>query len=214
MADESGRRVALITGAGRGLGRTIAIKLAVSGYAFALTARTSEELEKTRRLSGLAARDALIILADLKLDDAPEQIFDTTLDHFGRLDVLINAAHVNTSDESFLGLDAEKQDRLLAVNLRAPITLARMSARHMLKQATLGTIITFFGFGKACDAVSAAVDAGILAFSQTAMNALHTGQVTIGAIPFASVDHSAIEEVMKLICKPSTDHHDAVILED
>ena len=94
MAEESVPKVALVTGAGRGLGRSVALRLARDGYALALTARSFEELQETRRLSDLAPRDALIVLADLGDEDAPEQVFGAVLDHFGCLDVLINAAQM------------------------------------------------------------------------------------------------------------------------
>jgi 3-oxoacyl-[acyl-carrier protein] reductase len=208
MADEPGPKVALITGAGRGLGRLIALRLATNGYALALAARTFEELEETRRLSGLAARDALILLADLSLDDGPDQIFAATIDHYGRLDVLINAAHASALNSSLLEFAAMDQDRLLAIDLRAPIALTRMAGRRMRKQSTGGTIINFTrGVEGACDPVSAAIDAGILAFSQSAATALQVDQIRITAILVALRGYgSTAEEAMSFIGQ-SPDRH-------
>ncbi|HTT75561.1 MAG TPA: SDR family oxidoreductase [Candidatus Binataceae bacterium] len=178
------RRIALITGAGRGLGRAIALKLAGKGFALALTARGFEELAETRRLSGLAAYDALIILADLSLDDAPDQIFGAMIEHYGRLDVLVNAAYANAGNSSLLELEAAEQDRLLAVNLRAPIALARMACQRLRKQAG-GTIVNFVRSNDSprINPVTAAIEAGIVAFSQAAAGNLLVEQIRIAAIP-------------------------------
>jgi NAD(P)-dependent dehydrogenase (short-subunit alcohol dehydrogenase family) len=187
MAEESVQKVALVTGAGRGLGRLVALQLARDGYALALTARSFEELQETRRLSDLAPRDALIVLADLGDDDALEQVFGAALDHFGRLDVLINAAHMTVPMPSLSDLEGMNQDRLLMVNLRAPITLAQMAAHQMRKQTTGGTIINFVHSANgACDPVTAAIEAGLLAFSETAATAWHTDKIRVAAIKLAS----------------------------
>ena len=70
MSTQSGR-VAVITGAGRGIGRAVALELAREGYRLCLAARTREQLEDTRALSALAPKDSLIVLLDLADTEAP-----------------------------------------------------------------------------------------------------------------------------------------------
>ena len=195
MADEAARKVVLVTGAGRGIGRVIALKLASSGFVLALTARTFEELEETRRLSSLAARDALILLADLTLDEAPLQLFGAAMDYFGRLDVLINAAHATSPSVSLLELEAADQDRLLAVNLRAPIALTRMACRQMRNQSTGGTIINFIrraGGGFTPDPITVAADMGISAFAHTVATALRSNQIKAAMMIIPASGHGIV----------------------
>ncbi len=90
--DRQLERVALITGAGRGIGRAVALELAHEGYKLCLAARTRDQLEQTRALSGLKAPESLIVLMDLAEAEAPAALIETTLAHYGRIDVLINNA--------------------------------------------------------------------------------------------------------------------------
>jgi NAD(P)-dependent dehydrogenase (short-subunit alcohol dehydrogenase family) len=199
MAEESVQKVALVTGAGGGLGRLVALQLARDGYALALTARSFEELQETRRLSDLAPRDALIVLADLGDDDALGQVFGAALDHFGRLDVLINAAHMTVPMPSLSDLEGMNQDRLLMVNLRAPIGLALMAARQMREKAVGGTIINFVHGANGRDPVTAAFSAGILAFSETAATAWHTDQIRVAAINVATFISSGAQTHLQIL---------------
>src|SRR5215472_6128731 len=91
MADDL-QRVAIVTGAGRGIGRAIAIALAREGFSVCMAARTREELEETRNSTGLPPERSLIVLLDLGHSEAPAALIDAALDLHGRIDVLVNNA--------------------------------------------------------------------------------------------------------------------------
>lgn len=175
----------MVTGAGRGIGRATALKLAREGYALCLAARSLEELEETRRLAGLEPARALIVLIDLAGEESPQDLFDAALAHFGRIDVLVNNAGWAPPRTPLLKTGAATQDRILAVNLRAPIALARLAAARMVKSGG-GAIVNIASAAArtapAGEAVYAAAKAGLVAFSRAAFAELRSSGVKLSVI--------------------------------
>ena len=124
-------RVAIVTGAGRGIGRAVALELARAGYSLCLAARSRDELEETRSQSGLPHERALIVLVDLATEDAPDLLIGAALDCYGRIDVLVNNAGWAPPRTPLLKMRPVDVDRMIAVNLRAPIALTRLAAAAM-----------------------------------------------------------------------------------
>src|SRR5258708_16319506 len=132
--------VAIVTGAGRGIGRAVALELARAGYSLCLAARTRDELEETRSQSGLPQERALIVLVDLATEDAPDLLIGAALDCYGRIDVLVNNAGWAPPRTPLLKMRPVDVDRMIAVNLRAPIALTRLAAAAMTPRSN-GTIV-------------------------------------------------------------------------
>jgi NAD(P)-dependent dehydrogenase (short-subunit alcohol dehydrogenase family) len=196
------RKIALVTGAGRGVGRAIALALAQAGYALCLAARTREELDGTRELSGLTPAQSLIVLIDLAQEDAPDCLIETAYDHFGRLDVLVNNAGWAPPRTSLIKLRSEDQDRILAVNLRAPIALARLAAIRMATQPGGGAIINLASSAArrmpAGEAVYAAAKAGLVAFTHAAFAELRDRGIKLSVIIPGLIDTSLIPQNKRL----------------
>lgn len=136
--DRTGQ-VVLITGAGRGIGRAIALTLARNGLRCALTARTPQGVEETAALVRAVGGTAHVIVADLIDPAAPEAIVAETVRHYGALDILINNAGlllVKPFEETTL----EEFDQLIAVNLRAPFALTKVALPH-LAASSAGAVI-------------------------------------------------------------------------
>src|ERR1700726_3306151 len=110
---ETRQRVAIVTGAGRGVGRAVAIALAQAGFALCLAARTSEDPAQTRAICGLAPARSLIVLIDLAQEEAPEYLIDTAFGHFGQIDVLVNNAGWAPARTALIKLSAADQDRII-----------------------------------------------------------------------------------------------------
>ena len=171
MSSDSSPRVAIVTGAGRGIGRACAIALAGAGFSVCLAARTREQLEQTRGATGLPPERSLIVLLDLAQPEAPAALFEAALDLHGHIDVLVNNAGWAPARTSLPKLREDELDQILAVNLRAPIALARLAAIQMAERGT-GTIVNIASnagrLAPPGEAVYAAAKAGLLAFTKAA----------------------------------------------
>jgi NAD(P)-dependent dehydrogenase (short-subunit alcohol dehydrogenase family) len=133
------RKVILVTGASRGIGRGIARGLAREGASLMLAARDAEALGSvTHEMTALGA-ECMAIPADVTDERQVEGVFAQLIDHFGRLDVLVNNAGAfdgGRLDE----LTTENWDKVIAVNLRAPFLCTRAAMRIMKGQRS-GRII-------------------------------------------------------------------------
>jgi 3-oxoacyl-[acyl-carrier protein] reductase len=136
MSTDAGgqRRVALITGASKGIGRAIAVRLARDGFVVAINYR-SDPVGAQRVLDEVRAEggDGLILQADVGTIDGPEDLVRSTQRAFGRLDVLVNnAAIFPLSDWDAIPLD--QWDRVFDVNVRGGYLAARAAAGAMAER--------------------------------------------------------------------------------
>jgi len=133
--NETGRlkdKSALVTGASSGLGRATAISLARAGADVALVARSAEELESAKAEVAKTGCRALTLPTDLAREEETSATVERTVEEFGRIDVLVNAAGTDvpgTVEE----LAVEGWDHTLAVNLRAPFLLSKAAFPRMRK---------------------------------------------------------------------------------
>lgn len=131
--------VALVTGAGRGIGRTIALQLAADGYAVAINDLADKPdapdgfPTEVKRSIEAAGGTVDIFLADISDLGAHEAMLDAVLERFGRLDLLVNNAGVAPKVRAdILDADAESYDRLMNINLKGPYFLTQKAARRMI----------------------------------------------------------------------------------
>ncbi|GAB4336201.1 MAG: glucose 1-dehydrogenase [Dehalococcoidia bacterium] len=124
-------KVALVTGAGRGLGRTMALALAAAGADVAITSRTAAELESLSDEVTRLGRSAAAIPADVTDEAAVERLVDETLGRFGRVDILVNNAGMNIRKPA-LDLSLTEFQQVLDTNLKGYFLCARAAGRHMV----------------------------------------------------------------------------------
>jgi NAD(P)-dependent dehydrogenase (short-subunit alcohol dehydrogenase family) len=126
-------KVALITGGNKGIGKGIARGLAAEGAALALVARGADTLRRAADELAAAGTRVLALPADVTDELHVQQVFARTVEHFGRLDLLVNNA--GAFEGGPLGqLSTEAWDHVLAVNLRAPFLCTREAMRIMKRQ--------------------------------------------------------------------------------
>jgi NAD(P)-dependent dehydrogenase (short-subunit alcohol dehydrogenase family) len=128
-------RVALVTGAGTGIGAAAARLLAANGCGVALVGRRDEPLHRVAADLGPSE----VIVADLEERDAPGRVVERTLTAFGRLDVVVNNAAV-IRNGPFADFTLDQFDRHVAVNLRAPFFLTQ-AALPALRNAEAGAVV-------------------------------------------------------------------------
>jgi len=132
-------KVALVTGGGRGIGRSVAIAYAKQGAKVITVARTAEELAKTERQIHVAGGHVLTIQMDISDDAKVTELRDRILTDYGHLDVLVNNAAVMLL-KTFDDMTPEDWDHTLNVNLRASFMLTKTFWESM-KAAGGGSII-------------------------------------------------------------------------
>ena len=133
---ETTRKVAVVTGAGTGIGRACALALARAGYAVALAGRRPEPLQATA--SAAAGAETLVVPCDVADPAAVERLFETTVQRFGRLDVLFNNAGGGAPAVPIDELAVEQWRAVVEANLTGSFLCARQAVKHMKRQRPQG----------------------------------------------------------------------------
>ena len=136
MADAG--RIALVTGAGSGVGRSAALALLGAGYRVVLAGRRADALAETVAIAGAAADHALTVPTDVTEEAAVDALYATIKDRCGRLDVLFNNAGGNTPSTDFGDLTWQQWQSVLSVNLNGAFLIARGAYRMMRDQSPRG----------------------------------------------------------------------------
>lgn len=132
-------KTAIVTGAGRGIGRAIALALAADGANLVLTARTESEIDQTASAARDAGSRALAISGDAACEATADAVVKAAMDEFGHVDVLVNNAGFAISSPAYK-TDVNDWDRVIAVNLRGPFLFARAVAGQMAERRS-GVIV-------------------------------------------------------------------------
>ncbi len=131
-------KVALVTGAGSGIGRASALALLRAGYAVVVAGRRGDALAETVGLAGEDSERALAVPADITQPDAVAALFDTISAKFGRLDVLFNNAGAGHPAVPFEDLTFDQWRKVVDLNLNATFLCAQAAFRMMKGQSPRG----------------------------------------------------------------------------
>lgn len=132
-------KVALVTGAGSGIGRATALALAGEGHAIGLLGRTREELEAVAKEVQSSGAEALVLVADISNENEMTDATAQLVERFGRLDVVVANAGINGVWAPIEDLKAEEWDHTININLRGTYLTINKAVPHM--KATGGSIV-------------------------------------------------------------------------
>ena len=134
-------KTVVVTGAGSGVGRAVALKFAAEGWRVALVGRRQDPLDDTRTGAGEAAANRLaVFVCDVSNPAAVAAMGEAVLDHFGDVDVLVNSAGINVPRRSFRDLSLEDWHAVLATNLHGAYYCVQAFLPNMRARQT-GTIV-------------------------------------------------------------------------
>lgn len=187
MSRATDLRVALVTGAGRGIGRAVAEQLSGSGLKVALTARNEAELAET---ASRCAGESLVIPADLTEPDAVDSVFEAVEDAWGVVDVLVANAGAGTSAPLASTTD-EQWQRMLDLNLTAPFRCMRRAVPAMVDRGAGRIVVVASVAAKVGEPYIAAYTAskhGVLGLVRSAASELAATGVTVNAVCPGYVD--------------------------
>jgi 3-oxoacyl-[acyl-carrier protein] reductase len=141
----SGKPVSLVTGAGRGIGRGVALELAKLGHAVIINyAGNSSAADDCLRLVREAGGDGITIRADISSPLDRAMLVQSALSNYGHIDLLVNNAGVAPQVRAdLLEASEESFDRLIEINLKGPYFLTQLVAKQMIEQLKSGDVGTF-----------------------------------------------------------------------
>ena len=131
-------KVAIITGAGTGIGKSSALALLKGGWSVALAGRRAELLEKTREEAGEEGKNSIVVRTDVGDPEAVMELFAKIKEVFGRLDVLFNNAGVGAPGRPLEDLTYEQWKTVVDANLTGPFLCTQEAFRIMKEQAPMG----------------------------------------------------------------------------
>jgi 3-oxoacyl-[acyl-carrier protein] reductase len=178
------RRVAIVTGGTRGIGRAIARALSADGAAVVLTGRDAGRVEAAAGELTAAGGEAVGLVLDAVQADAATQLVTAAQDRFGRIDLLVNNAGL-TRDALLVRMKDADWDEVLGLNLRAAFQTTRAVARIMMRQRS-GRIVNISSAsavtGTAGQANYAAAKAGLIGLTKSTARELAHWGILVNAV--------------------------------
>lgn len=176
--------VAIVTGSGQGIGRAIALELAAAGAQVVVNDLGLDQAEETVKLIREAGGEGLAVQADVTQSADVDRLIKTTVDRFGKIDILINNAGI-TRDSLLLRMKEADWDAVLATNLKGVFLCTKAVSKGMLKRHS-GAIVNISSVvglsGNASQANYAAAKAGIIGFTKSVAKELGSRGIRVNAI--------------------------------
>ena len=183
-------QVALVTGAGRGIGRAIAVMLAKEGAHIVVNDMDSDSAKQTAEMIHSIGSKTLVSGANIVMRSEVEAMFDSIKNQFGRLDILINNAGI-TRDNLLIKMTEEEWDQVMAVNLKGVFNCTQLAAKMMAEQ-NAGKIVNVSSasgqMGNIGQVNYATSKAGIIGMTKTLAKELARFNINVNAIAPGFID--------------------------
>ncbi len=181
----SERKTAFITGASRGIGRAIALRLAKDGFNivvnYSKSEKSAEEVVNEVKKYGV---DAMAVKCDVSQYEDVEKAIDEIVKKFGNIDVVVNNAGI-TKDNLILKMSESDWDEVIDVNLKGTFNVIKFASKYMIKKRK-GKIINITSvvgmIGNAGQANYAASKAGVIGLTKSAAKELASRGITVNAV--------------------------------
>jgi 3-oxoacyl-[acyl-carrier protein] reductase len=196
-SDELSGRIAIVTGASRGIGRAIAHKLAARGAHVVAAARGEHARTVVEEIVAAGGRAEAAAL-DVTDAAACEALVSGTVERHGRIDILVNNAGI-TADQLLIRMKREAWDAVLATNLTAAFVLTRAVVKPMMRRRS-GRIVCLSSVvgqrGNAGQANYAASKAGLIGFAKSVALEVASRNITVNVVAPGLVDTDMTREVI------------------
>lgn len=189
-------KVALVTGASRGIGRAIAIELAKEGASVAINyAGNVAAAEEVQKIITDMGGKAIVIQADVSNEESATKLVDTTIEQLGGLDILVNNAGI-TRDNLFIRMKEEEWNAVINTNLNGVFNCTKVATKYMMKKRA-GRIINMSSVvgitGNFGQTNYAAAKAGVIGFTKSLAREMAARGITVNAVApgFIATDMTA-----------------------
>ena len=193
-----GGKVALVTGASRGIGAVVACRLAQAGAKVGVNYHASPDaaeivVESINKDGG----EAILVGGDVSQEENAEKVVKDLVDHYGSIDILINNAGIN-KDQLLIRMKPEDFDSVINVNLRGAFLCTRYAMAHMIRQRS-GRVINMSSVvglsGNPGQANYAAAKAGLVGLTKAVAREVASRNVTVNALAPGYIDTAMVDEL-------------------